>query len=209
LVEPGHGTFKLTLNDGSVVTIGTVYLPPELPEAFFCPGAIIANEEGNALDCAAACLAAEQAALRLVARAEQCVSGLVRKLQQRGHQPEAVRFVLDRLTELGLVSDARYAELWLKPRITLGSKGPRMLLSALQHRGIDRKTAEAAMDASLTRDAEAALLRRCLGKFRKAQSKTNALKREYMEQDEKRQCRMFLKTEGFSTTAIEDYEDCL
>ncbi|MDR2701740.1 MAG: RecX family transcriptional regulator [Spirochaetaceae bacterium] len=208
-VEPGHGTLKLTLNDGSVVTIGTAYLPPELPEAFFCPGAIIADEKGNALDCAAACLAAEQAALRLVARAEQCTAGLSRKLQRRKHEPDAVRFVLDRLTELGLVNDARYAELWLKPRISRGSKGPRMLLAALQHRGIDRKTAGAAMDASLTPDAEAALLRRCLGKSANALPKTNALKREYGEQDEKRQCRMFLKAEGFSAAAIEEYEDSL
>jgi len=206
-VEPGHGTLKLTLDNGSVITIGTAYLPPELPEAFFCPGAIIADEKGDVLDCAAACLSAEQAALRLIARAEQCRSGLARKLEQRKHPPDAVRFALDRLTDMGLVNDARYAELWLKPRLSRGDKGPRMLLAALQHRGIDRKTAEAAMNVSLTPEAEAALLRRCLAKAGKTLSKTSAMKREYSEQDEKRQRRIFLKAEGFSAAAIEEYED--
>jgi SOS response regulatory protein OraA/RecX len=208
-VEPGQGTLKLSLDDGSVVTIGTAYLPPELPEAFFCAGAIIADEKGNALDCTAACLAAEQAALRLIARAEQCTAKLARKLQQRRHKPDAIRFVLERLTELGLVDDARYAELWLKPRISRGSKGPRVLLAALQNRGIDRETARAALDVSLMPDAEAALLLRCLAKYRNALSKTNTLKREYGEHDEKRQRRMFLKAEGFSAAAIEEYEDSL
>jgi len=206
-VEPGHGTLKLTLDDGSVITIGTAYLPPELPEAFFCPGAIIADERGDALDNAAACLSAEQAALRLIARAEQCTSGLARKLEQRRHPPEAVRFALEHLTDMGLLNDARYAELWLKPRINRGSKGPRILLAALQHRGIDRKTAEAALDTALTPEAEAALIRRCLAKAGKTLSKTNAMKREYSEQDEKRQRRIFLKAEGFSAAAIEEYEN--
>jgi len=195
-VEAGRGTLKVSLNDGSALTIGTVYLPPELPEAFFCPGAIITDEAGIALDCAAACLAAEQAALRLIARAEQCTVGLARKLEQRRHKAEIVRTALARLTEMDLVSDARFAELWLKPRISRGSKGPRHLLAALQVRGIDAKTARAALDAILTDDAEAALLRRCL---EKAQKKLQG------RDDQRQQIRFFLKTEGFSAIAIDEY----
>jgi len=194
-VEAGRGTLKVSLTDGSALTIGTVYLPPELPEAFFCPGALITDEMGIALDCAAACLAAEQAALRLIARAEQCTTGLTLKLEQRKHKAEAVRHALARLTELGLVNDARFAELWFKPRISRGSKGPRHLLAALQSRGIDAKTARAALDAVLTEDAEAALLRRCL---KKAQKQLGG-------EDQKQQIRFFLKTEGFSAAAIDEY----
>jgi len=195
-VEAGRGTLKVSLNDGTTLTIGTIYLPPELPEAFFCPGAIITDEAGIALDCAAACLAAEQAALRLIARAEQCTVGLSRKLEQRRHSAEIVRIALARLTEMDLVNDARFAELWLKPKISRGSKGPRTILAALQSRGIDAKTARAALDALLTEDAEAALLRRCLEKAHIKQWETEG---------EKRQIRFFLKAEGFSATAIESY----
>jgi len=195
-VEAGRGTLKVSLNDGSALTIGTVYLPPELPEAFFCPGAIITDEAGTAIDNAAACLAAEQAALRLIARAEQCTVGLARKLEQRRHKAEIVRIALARLTEMDLINDARFSELWLKPKISRGSKGPRTLLVSLQSRGIDAKTARAALDTLLTDDAEAALLRRCLEK---------AHIKHWETEGEKRRIRFFLKAEGFSAAAIDDF----
>jgi regulatory protein len=157
-----------------------------------CPGAVLGPEAEAVLNHAAACLAAEKAALRLIARAEQYGAGLTRKLEQRKHGPDAVRTVLARLLELGLVDDRRYAGLWLKARVRRGKKGPRTLETALRAKGIDRETAAEALKTALVGEAEAGLLERCV----------RAEQEKYGPDSE---LRFFLKSEGFSSAAIEAF----
>jgi len=149
-------------------------------------------------DIAAECVKAEKSALVLVARAEQCSQGLRNKLEKKKYHSDVIQTVLDRLTELNLVNDRRYAELWLKSRIAKGTKGPRMLLQLLRAKGIDNETAAAALEAALPPETEAALIRRCLAKaddtiFRKKSS------------DQKTAIKFFLKKEGFSADSINQY----
>jgi SOS response regulatory protein OraA/RecX len=96
---------------------------------------------------------------------------------------------------MDLLNDKRYAELWLKQKTTYGGKGPRLLLAALQNRGIPSKTAQAALDAALTADTERALLQRCLEKAQK----------KFRQNQNKDVTRHFLKAQGFSGAAIEEY----
>jgi regulatory protein len=190
---PSPGTCRVRLDDGSLFTINTAYLPPGCKGAFLYPGAVLDPKAGAALCHAADCLKAEAAALRLITRAEQCSAGLFRKLEQRKHPPEAVRAVLIRLMELDLVDDWRYAKLWLKSRTSRGKKGPRTLETALRARGIDRKTAAAALKAALAGDGEAKLLERCAQKAAERKHQDDA------------GLRFFLKREGFSFAAIEAF----
>lgn len=183
----------MTLDTGSVINLSLAYLPPEYTNLSLYPGAVLDEEAGALLYRGAACLGAEKAALRLIARAEQCAAGLTRKLERRGHDPAAIREVLDRLLALNLVNDSRYAALWLKSRISRDFRGPRNLEAALRARGISRETAGAALEAALAGDAELKLLERCLKKARK--------KKRLGSGD----TRIFLKTEGFSRDAIEGY----
>ncbi|MDR1507412.1 MAG: recombination regulator RecX [Treponema sp.] len=187
---PGRGTVRVCVS-GRFIDISASYLPPEYAGAFLCPGAILDGDAEAALRSAADCLSAEKAALRLIARAEQCGAGITRKLERRGHDPAAVRTVLARLLELKLVDDGRYAGLWLKSRVGRGKKGPRTLETALRAKGIDRETAVSALKEALSGDAEADLLERCV---KQAGPEVAGL-------------RFFLKREGFSSGAIETFFD--
>ena len=160
----------------------------------------------------AECLKAEKAALVLIARAEQCSSGLRRKLEKKKYPDAVIQAVLNHLTEMNLVNDRRYAELWLKSRIGRETKGPRLLYSLLIARGIEHESAEEALAAVITPDAEAAMLRRCLEKFsgkitvkntiKKSNSMKNSVKNSI---DEKTAIRFFLKRQGFSSEAVTQY----
>lgn len=198
--EAGDAAIKLKFDDGTTLLIGASFLPPELPEAFLCAGARIGPGERFALEHAALCRKAEKAALALIARAEQCRWGLKCKLEKKKIRPGAIETVLERLTELGLVNDQRYAELWLKARIAKGSKGPRALSQLLAARGIDRETAAAALAAALPPDAEAALLRRCLEK-----AESRGKKPLWESRDPTTAARHFLRAQGFSADCITAY----
>jgi regulatory protein len=149
------------------------------------------DEAVEAFGHAQLCLAAENAALRLIARAEQCAAGLTRKLEQKKYGAAAAAAVVSRLREQKLVNDSRYAGLWLKAKVSRGHKGPRYLVNALRVKGIDRETAQNALQEQLSaEEAEGELLRRFIQKNRKI---PHAM------------LRGFLKNEGFSADVISVY----
>ena len=141
-------------------------------------------------------LLAEKAALRLIARAEQCTQGLVLKLEKRGHEAACVNAVISRLCEQKLIDDRRFAQLWLESRIHL-TRSPRRLLASLCARGIDRGDAEAALKTVLDEETELALLAR----FVKKHTQKAARKREETSYTLKH----LLKSEGFSPQAIKRF----
>jgi regulatory protein len=165
---------------------------PYLAEA----GKIYADEE-EALRYASACLRAEKAALRLIARAEQCVSGLTRKLQKRGHETACVNVVISRLMELDLVNDKHFAALWLESRLRL-ARSPQRLLAALCARGIDRDDAETALNTVLNEETELALLTRFVKKHRRKAGRNK-------KETDARSLKLFLKKEGFSPLIIQNF----
>ena len=144
---------------------------------------------------------AEKTALDLIARAEQCSWKLKHKLEKKKFSSEVIKTVLDRLTELGLLNDHRYAQLWLKGRINKGDKGPRLLSELLRARGINRETADSALSLSLTPEIETALLRRCL----ETAEKRGAVSSGKNSAETQTARRYFLRQQGFSAEAIERY----
>jgi len=187
------------LSDGSALLFRLCYLPPELSEDNFfrpeSPGHILDREleagEEEALLFAAECLAAEKAALNLVAYAEQTVFGLGRKLTQRGHARSANKAVLDRLCDLGLVDDERYCRLWLEARVAREGMSPARLLVGLCGKGVTRSEATAAMEALLDDDAEDLLLENFLRKLERRGIPETGPSLKYL-----------LRREGFSSRAI-------
>ena len=139
---------------------------------------------------------AEKAALRLIARAEQCSAGLTRKLEKRGHDEKSICKVINHLTELNLIDDSRFARFWLQSRLHF-TRSPRQLLSALCARGIDRDDAEAAVKLVLNEETEAALLKKYVKKHSKRKSGKKG--------DSARSIKFILKNEGFSHQAIQSY----
>jgi regulatory protein len=151
----------------------------------------------------AACLRAEKTALHLIARAEQNTFGLSRKLAKRGHESACIQTVIARLCEANLLDDRRYARLWLGARINQRAASPRRLFAALCSRGIDHDDAEAALKETLDDETEQQLLERYVHKLQ--------LRRKNNEDDSpaaaRRSLRYTLKSEGFSSAAIQCFFD--
>ena len=218
---------RIELSDGSFFSFKTCYLPPVfIDESLYTPGTAEGREvnaaEEAAFRFASACMRAEKAALQLIARAEQNIFGLSRKLDKRGHDSACVRAAVSRLAELGLLNDRRYAQLWLESRIRQRPSSPRRLLAALCARGIDRDDAEPVLKAVLDEEAELALLLRYAKKLRLAKKKPRTAKQRASWQQETgqrdaeyagsadaalRSLKYMLKGEGFSTAAIQQYFD--
>ncbi|MDR1787339.1 MAG: RecX family transcriptional regulator [Treponema sp.] len=111
--------------------------------------------------------AAEAKALDLIARAEQTKQGLAFKLERRGIAAGAVRAALDALEASGVIDDERFGRLWLGARLARRAgraETPRTLEAALRARGLDKRTAAAALEKVLDEVAEAALFERFLQK---------------------------------------------
>ena len=200
--ESAHqGAVRVELSDGSFFSFRACYLPPVLIDKELCDAAtacgreINADEEG-ALRSASACLRAEKTALQLIARAEQNVFGLSRKLEKRGHNPAHIHDVMARLCELGILDDSRYARLWLESHISRQAASPWRLLAALRSRGIDRRNAETALKEALNEEAEQQLLERYVQKLRRKRAGSDD-----------RSLRYALKNEGFSPPAIQYFFD--
>ena len=141
-VENGEDLIRFGFSDGTSLSLKPCYLndyginPPSWKE-----GKEISPSEAEALYFAASCYRAERTGMRLIARAEQTAAGLALKLERRGHDSACVSVVVAHFSGLGLLNDGRYAELWLRSRLSRkGGKvpSPRWLSAALANRGIDR-----------------------------------------------------------------------
>jgi regulatory protein len=191
---------RIELSDGTLFSFKISYLPPFLiDDSLYARGSAegreLADGEEEALRFAAACLRAERAALRLIARAEQSCSGLARKLKRGGHENSCIQAVLEHLSELDAVNDSRFAELWLISRLSMRTGSPRALLASLRNRGIAGGDAEAALKKILDADAELALLERYTEK------------NNLTEQGEWSFIRSKLKFEGFSPAVIQRFRE--
>ncbi len=89
-------------------------------------------------------------ALDLLARREHSRAELATKLRRRGFAGEAIAPLLDELEQDGLLSEARFAESFVRSRVDRGF-GPLKLAAELAARGLDRADAEHAI-ASLDVD---------------------------------------------------------
>lgn len=190
---------RIELSDGSLFSFRICYLPPEVNPAEMSEGNNINAVQEEGFRFASACLRAEKAALRLIARAEQCTQGLLHKLKRRNHDKSCVNAVISRLCALNLINDRRYAGLWIESRLKF-SRTPRRLLSSLCTRGIDHDDAEAALKIALDEEEELAMLLRYVKRHPfKADKKT--------KNDSAYSFKYRLKSEGFSSQIINRFYD--
>ena len=82
--------------------------------------------------------------MRLLARREHSTLELTRKLDQRGFDLNEVGRVLQALCDQGLLSDRRFAEGFVRARVSRGL-GPVRIRRELAERGIGNTEAEAAL----------------------------------------------------------------
>ena len=125
--EGASGVAKAATAEGSLFVFRCSYLEPACS---FCGiDKLPVISPGNELDeellsVLADVMAAEYSAVSLLARAEQFRKGLERKLLAKKLPGFAITMALNRLESEGLLSDQRYAEVWMRQRIRRSPEGP-------------------------------------------------------------------------------------
>lgn len=141
---------------------------------------------------AALAYAAEHAAVSYLERAEHSYELLRRKLKQKGHSPSSIQKALDYAQKRNWLSDERYAGAFLRNRSIRKAEGKTRLMAELAARGINRETAEKAIEEFFAQKSEFSLLERAAAKLKK-QGKT------------KEQAQQSLIRLGFSWNDIKSY----
>jgi regulatory protein len=61
------------------------------------------------------------------------------RLRKKGHAPEEIAAVIERLKGMGYVDDREFARFWVGNRMTFSPRGPRLLRSELFQKGVPRE----------------------------------------------------------------------
>jgi len=100
--------------------------------------------------------------LRLLTARARTRSELEGQLARRGYPDEVSIAVLDRLTDVGLIDDADFAEQWVRTRRVNAGKGKRALAAELRTKGVDDEVIDgtlAGIDAGAERRRAEELVR--------------------------------------------------
>jgi regulatory protein len=100
--------------------------------------------------------------LRLLTARARTRAELEGQLTKRGYPDDVSATVLDRLTQVGLVDDADFAEQWVRSRRMNAGKGKRALAAELRTKGVDNEVIAAALaeiDAGAERERAEQLVR--------------------------------------------------
>ena len=84
--------------------------------------------------------------LRLLTVRSRTRSELAGNMTKRGYAEDVVASVLGRLTAVGLIDDADFADQWVRSRRTHAGKGKRALASELRTKGVDDDVIAAALE---------------------------------------------------------------
>jgi regulatory protein len=84
--------------------------------------------------------------LRLLTARARTRAELAGQLAKRGYPDDVTTRVLDRLTDVGLVNDADFAEQWVRSRRANAGKGKRALAAELRTKGVNNDVITAALD---------------------------------------------------------------
>lgn len=85
------------------------------------------------------------AAVRLLARREHSRLELAGKLGSRGHPKDLIEDVLEALVDVGLQSDERFAQAFVRSALERG-QGPTKIRTGLRDRGVDQELASGLLD---------------------------------------------------------------
>jgi regulatory protein len=109
----------------------------------------------------------ERTAVAYLERAEHSTEMLRRKLKTKGYSPNAIEKVLTFAKKRNWLSDERYAGAFLRNRSIRKAEGRTRLLAELASRGINRETAEKALDDFFQQKNETDILARAASKLKK------------------------------------------
>ena len=167
-------------------------------------GLVVGRELDTALQERLAAAADIEAAYRTVLRALEVRSyargDLGRRLQRKGHPRPAVDAALERVSDLGLLDDASFAESYIETRAARG-RGPSRLTRDLLSMGVERTTIERALAAHWPEGSDRTAVPLALAQKRAAQ--LGSLPR----QTKRRRLVAYLARRGFTGREVTDIVD--
>lgn len=95
---------------------------------------------------------AKAVCLRLLTVRARSRAELARRLAAKGFGEQVTTRALDRLTEVGLIDDATFAEQWVRSRHTVAGKGKQVLAAELRRHGVASEDAGPALAAVTAED---------------------------------------------------------
>lgn len=121
-------------------------------------------------------LHARERALRWVGYRERSPEELRVRLTRDGFPDDVSRAVVQRFEELGLVDEARFAEMWVRSRVRAGY-GRRRIATELSTRGVSEHVAAAALGLSEGTDVERARNQLARASLRSPKDRDRAMRR--------------------------------
>ena len=95
---------------------------------------------------------AKSKAVELLAIREHCTAELCTKLARREFPEKTINHVITSLTDSGLLSDRRYAEIWVRIRLRKNPEGRAMLSAGLARKGVAQNIIQEILDDCIDED---------------------------------------------------------
>jgi regulatory protein len=146
----------LTFSDGS-----SFFVPIEtIPELHLSPGLELDEDLFALLQEESLYFMGKEKALDLLGRRDHSCGELRIKLMQRDYPPRIIDRIIQRMKELGLLDDARFASSWIALRTRRHCEGRIKLLASLSRKGVERAVAEDALNHHFSDQEEDEALQR-------------------------------------------------
>ncbi|MCQ2574042.1 MAG: RecX family transcriptional regulator [Treponema sp.] len=158
------GIYRITSSEGGAFFIRPEYLV-SLPKEDFLINDNFNEEQTQEILDAGLITACECKAVEYLARSEQCRSGLLKKLSDKGYEKEYINRALTYLESVNYLSDERFCGSWLNTRKINHSEGRTKLLSELLGKGIKKEIANSALDEFFAENNENQIAERCYAKL--------------------------------------------
>lgn len=168
--EVSPSCVKITTEVGPSFFIGLPYLDKVKSEQISI-NSVFLGEDAEDIFQASQCQIIEYQAIAYLSRAEQSHFQLAIKLQKKGNQKTLVEKVLNRLQNIGYLSDLRYASAFLRNRSINHTEGRTRLAAELASRNIDKNTANQALDEYMADNDERETFLRAVDKCRRTGKK--------------------------------------
>ena len=151
--KPGSGKRRerqVTIDDGRVLTVTEeTYVRFNL-----AGGQAMDAERLRDVELADGVARAMMEAHRLIDHRMRTRHELAARLRSRGRPEDVIASVLDRLENVGLIDDGRFARQWIDERLRSRPVGLSLLRRELRQKGIDAEVVEAALEESASGEVE-------------------------------------------------------
>jgi len=177
------GEFRFGLDEGVVARFG-LYEKKEISE-----------KEIEQIEKEEVVAKAFNAAANFLRARERSEKEIRNKLRTKEYSENIIEKVLEKLKELNLVDDKRFAEMFVRDRMKLKPKGKKSLEIELKQKGIDNKIILEVLDHLINSESEKELLERVLEKAKKKYGDLSVL-------ENKQKIVRYLISRGFSYDLI-------